>query len=671
MYIKRIVGCFLGQLILLLALQPAAANDYWMVSEAPTWVEQAQPDLARSPSTEAVDFLLADSQVNLTSESPVQYRHYSYRINDSLGVEENSDIEIGFNPDFETIILHHVHILRDNKVIDRLKAEDIRVTDLEPDASSRIYSGYKQLALWLKGVSAGDVVDYSYSVKGHNPVFAGHVSYFFDLGWSLDVGAVNVRVITKRERPLNYRLINSDASVSTSSHGSEIEYRVALKNTAAVIDEGDGPQWEAIYPYLQVSDFDSWQQVAEWAVALFERGKGKLSPDLVEYIQELKLQPRQQAIENAIAFSQEKVRYLGIEIAENSHLPHSPAEVFENRYGDCKDKSLLLVTILNQLGVEANPVLVSTQQTKSVGNYLPTYGLFNHAIATFSYQGQRYWVDPTMTHQGIGLDSYFQPDYGDALIVSKQTDSLTMMPNVAPAQQSIAVTQQYHASDYLSPVVWRIRSEYRGREAESMRYQFARAGKKRLAQDYFNYYAQLNEGLEVMSDLTVEDDRVQNRMVISEEYLLPNFWKLDDGNANFGFYADLADSYLKLPQQVNRSQHLGIYGPILMSQKMELWLPEHINFIWEDEQKVIENDFIRYTIDLSAKYRKLILEHSYQTKLESVPPSSVSEHIRVLREAREYLEYSNGVNNVTSDPSYDEVKALVSHIQKQQKSLRQ
>ena len=45
-----------------------------------------------------------------------------------------------------------------------------------------------------------------------------------------------------------------------------------------------------------------------------------------------------------------EIRYYSVSLGESSHRPHTPAEVLRNRYGDCKDKSLLLVTIL-ALGV--------------------------------------------------------------------------------------------------------------------------------------------------------------------------------------------------------------------------------------------------------------------------------------------------------------------------------
>ncbi|XHR98086.1 hypothetical protein ACFJIV_16335 [Mucilaginibacter sp. UC70_90] len=42
---------------------------------------------------------------------------------------------------------------------------------------------------------------------------------------------------------------------------------------------------------------------------------------------------------------------MGIEIGEYSHRANNPEKVFRQRYGDCKDKSLLLVSMLKAGGL--------------------------------------------------------------------------------------------------------------------------------------------------------------------------------------------------------------------------------------------------------------------------------------------------------------------------------
>ncbi len=70
-------------------------------------------------------------------------------------------------------------------------------------------------------------------------------------------------------------------------------------------------------------------------------------------------------------FVQEEVRYLGFESGLGSYKPFAPNQVFEQRYGDCKDKSLLMVTMLRKMGIEAYPVLVNTALKHNINAVLP------------------------------------------------------------------------------------------------------------------------------------------------------------------------------------------------------------------------------------------------------------------------------------------------------------
>ena len=57
----------------------------------------------------------------------------------------------------------------------------------------------------------------------------------------------------------------------------------------------------------------------------------------------------------------------------NSHQPTPASETLALRYGDCKDKTVLLISLLKALGVEAHPALVNTEDNKLAYRYLLAY----------------------------------------------------------------------------------------------------------------------------------------------------------------------------------------------------------------------------------------------------------------------------------------------------------
>jgi transglutaminase-like putative cysteine protease len=87
-------------------------------------------------------------------------------------------------------------------------------------------------------------------------------------------------------------------------------------------------------------------------------------------------------IEPICRFVQKEVSYLSLTIASDSmagYRPHPAAEVCDNRYGDCKDKAVLLCTLLKSVGVESRVMLVNSGIRMANRADWPSAN-FNHAI---------------------------------------------------------------------------------------------------------------------------------------------------------------------------------------------------------------------------------------------------------------------------------------------------
>jgi len=642
------------------------ASKLWKTGGIPDWVVVSSAE-SKTTNKGSIDYILSDTQVNLANQQPQFFYNFSYHVNDVRGVEENSDLRISFNPDFQTVIFHNARLIRDGKTIQQLSPDLVRMIDIEPEQTNKIYSGYKQLTLWLKGVAPGDTVDYSYSIIGANPVFAGYTSYFFDLGWSIPVEHLNVRVLTTPETDLHFRLGNTDSKLTENTIGNFKEYQLSIQNTLAILKDGDNPSWEVIYPYLQISDYSSWKELSHWADSLFDFALNEAwSEELMKVAQELRSLPPKEAIESAIKLAQEQIRYLGVEIADNSHRPHTPSQVYANRYGDCKDKAVLLVALLRHLNIEAAPALVSMQFEQTLDQYLPSHNLFDHAIAWFKFEGKEYWIDATVTHQGQKLENIAQADFGAALLVMKNTSNPVRIPEAYQSKGTIDIEQRYQASDYVSPVDWIIESTYSGRQAERMRYRLSGRGVDRLSTQYFDYYAKQYTGLEMVEKLIVNDHPEKNQLTIREHYLRPDFWSIDEeeGTSSFSLYSDVVDSYLSLPDKVQRSQHLYLFGPVEVNQRTALLLPEYIDFSHYEEQREFEDEFIFFDQHFKSEYRKLVLSNSYRSKARSIPPGKTASHLSLLRDARKYLNTSKLVTGI-KEPSTQSMHVLVQYIQNQ------
>jgi len=119
--------------------------------------------------------------------------------------------------------------------------------------------------------------------------------------------------------------------------------------------------------------------------------------DVMSYVNKLvnsEMTPEQK-ITKVHEFVVRDVRYVSMSEAGNAIRPHSIAQTLENRYGDCKDKTALLLEMLDQIGVDAYPVLVSTNRLNQNKLLIPSIGYFNHVVLCFELNGQKHCIDAT------------------------------------------------------------------------------------------------------------------------------------------------------------------------------------------------------------------------------------------------------------------------------------
>src|SRR5262249_10529073 len=96
-----------------------------------------------------------------------------------------------------------------------------------------------------------------------------------------------------------------------------------------------------------------------------------------------------------------QIRYTGVELAEAALVPAAPAEVLLRKYGDCKDKSTLLVAMLRAAGLKANLALLAADGGTDVARDLPGLDGFNHAIV-YVDSTPPLWIDATAADYRIG-----------------------------------------------------------------------------------------------------------------------------------------------------------------------------------------------------------------------------------------------------------------------------
>jgi transglutaminase-like putative cysteine protease len=371
---------------------------------APAWVKPIDPDSVVSPKDSqvenGVDYVLIDCQAQVEPTS--DFYHYSRRVVNAHGLAEASEIKGEFDPSYQTFTLHWLKVKRDGMWQDRTSSDKFQLLRREENLDSQLLDGRYSAECHLQDIRVGDEIDFAYTVTGANPVFNGKFVDSFSTTWSSPVHLLSQQLIVPPNRHISYKsFVDSlQPTVTTNADQSQLLTWKATE-VPAVYEDDDTPGWYDTYGWVQLSEFPTWKDVVDWGLGNYTFDAG-LSPDLQAKIDEIarkSTNPEDRALA-AIRFVQDEIRYLGIEMGANSYKPTPASLVCQHRFGDCKDKAFLCVTMLRALGIEAYPALVSTSYRQDTDKLLPSPLAFDHAIVQAIVDNRTYWIDAGMPSAG-------------------------------------------------------------------------------------------------------------------------------------------------------------------------------------------------------------------------------------------------------------------------------
>jgi hypothetical protein len=425
----------------------AAFVNGYRIAPKPSWIAEidAPGKAPASHSGPSYRLLLSDVQTRLDGLGEQQQFARSRLVaTESAALAEVSKAELHFNPAFQTLTLHEAAVWRDGVRQDRLPGARIDLLRREERLEQSTLTGTQTLLIVLNDVRVGDAVDIAYTVHGANPIFKGRYADNYQLHFGAPADVVQVRVDHPASRPLRAKGIRADVTPEVLSIGERRVLRIVKRDVPMVRPEESVPPWYKVWPSVHVSEYAEWADVSRWADDLFGDG-ADLGPELSTRIDAWRAQnlPRDQLAAAVLEAVQDEVRYFSASLGESSHRPKAPALTFAERLGDCKDKVALLNAVLQRLGFDAKPALVSLQRNRGIADYLPGHDQFDHVITRLQLDGKVYWLDPTLQKQGRNLDTRGHSGYGVALVVARDGGALAKVSR--PSVRSKAWSSSWRA----------------------------------------------------------------------------------------------------------------------------------------------------------------------------------------------------------------------------------
>ena len=423
-----------------LVAAPAWAADKPAFGPAPAWAKPvALPPATAKAGDGAVAILLSDQQLALEPGDATVYSDVALKIQTPQGLQAGN-ISFEWRPDTDVPTVHKLLIRRGDQTIDVLgSGQTFTVVRREPNLESATLDGVLTANIQPEGLQVGDVIEFVMSIRSSDPVLKGHIEQLVG-GWNgVPIGRAHLRIQWPSNLPLRLRQTTGFPALTPVAGAGGDTVEVSLDDVQPIVAPKGAPTRYAIGRLVEATDFKSWADVGALLAPLFAKAavvpaQGPLRTEL-DKIRALSPDPKIRA-EAALALVQERVRYVALVMGQGGLVPADAETTWARRYGDCKAKTALLLALLHELGIQADPVAVNTVAGDGMDVRLPMTGLFDHVLVRATIGSRTYWMDGARTGDG-SLDRLTTPNYGWGLPLLRTGASLVRMvppPLDAPTQ---------------------------------------------------------------------------------------------------------------------------------------------------------------------------------------------------------------------------------------------
>ncbi|UAL12049.1 DUF3857 domain-containing protein [Caulobacter segnis] len=362
---------------------------------APGWATQS----GLLPVPEVVDGPMfvrrQDAEVHLSDQGQAQYIASRIKILQSAALQLGN-ISIAWNPQAGAPIVHKIDVIRDGQVTDVLSQASFEVLRREGQLEEARLDGVLTAVLRVPDLRVGDELEIEFTTFVSDPTLKRNQSGLLIIAPSPSPGRYHLGLSWDQGREPKLKMTPDMAAAMVKGERS-VDFR--FDNPATVSPPKDAPpryQWQRT---VEFTDFTDWASISRHFAPLYAKA-ATLAPDSsvkreAKRIAAAQAGPLDRA-RAALKLVQQDVRYIYVGLNSGNLTPSSADETWQRRYGDCKGKTSLLLALLQELGIEAEPVIVSSGGDDGLEQRLPIPQFFDHVLVRAHIDGATYWLDGTL-----------------------------------------------------------------------------------------------------------------------------------------------------------------------------------------------------------------------------------------------------------------------------------
>ncbi len=389
--------------ILFAVLLFAASVLYGAVTPEQLKAQSAPVTAEKYPNADSVLLFDFQSSVYQADGTAVETDDFYQKVLTETGRRDMRELTFRFNTTYEALEVPVLEVIKpDGKVVKIDVRANGRVAVEPSQMGANIYDpANKLLAVTVPELEIGDIIHVVSKETVRKPRIPGVWSNIYVLQADVPFLHYEVKIDGPESHPLQaIRLkdeVKGSVKFAETKKDGRILYTWTAENVPQVVPEPDMPPLYMCVQRLLVSTAKDWPEISQWYYGVCRPRLDAVTPEIRAKVEELTKDAKtpDAKIMALFQFVSQQIRYMGItaETEAPGYEPHDVSLTFNQRYGVCRDKAALLVSMLELAGLKAYPVLFMAGYPKD--DEVPN-NYFNHAIvAVEDTPGHYILMDPT------------------------------------------------------------------------------------------------------------------------------------------------------------------------------------------------------------------------------------------------------------------------------------
>lgn len=297
-----------------------------------------------------------------------------------------------------------------------MQVKDIGTNDVM--LNGVFFADYKEKKWVFPAVQTGAITELSYKQTSKDPHMTS--PFFFGSYYGPTLNS-QYSVTVPDHIKITYKLLGKNTekiNLSQKKVGNQTTYTWSMADLDKSDYESDAPAGGYSEPHIVVYINSAEQNGNKTAVLENETGlyswysklcsqvnqKSDLAP-LKNLVTQLtaNAQTDEQKAQIIYAWVQNNIKYIAFEDGLGGFVPREAADIFQKKYGDCKDMSSIIVTMLKLANIEAYLTWIGTRDRPYKYSQVPCPIVDNHMIAVAKINNNYVILDGTGEYQPYGL----------------------------------------------------------------------------------------------------------------------------------------------------------------------------------------------------------------------------------------------------------------------------